>query len=288
MIAPMKLQLTTVRKAFLELIMAVYGPWYLLRAPSGNWHICWCHNIHDEQAMESFLIDDEVDDEYCFPTRRAALKEILKSLDSEIEAGGAGYVAARQRARDSLLSVNEQDPAAAQNDFSGTSYETELIENWIFSDRREVNAKLTAAKRRAAYVAGCAEQERRERVFEQIVRAFGDQVVEEMNAAIERAWLAGAPKSSLTAHGLKVGDAVPMPQLAIVSGRAVFYSPGRAKHLLVRTPLSKRDTIKGYVNHWQHSTWVDVVVPAIAQIIDRFEREAQTLPPRGSSGPEVP
>lgn len=281
MIARMKPQLTTVRKAFLKLIMAVYGPWYLLRAPSGNWHICWYHNAHDEQAMESFLID-EVDDEYCFSTRRAALKEILKSLDSEIEAGGAGYREARLRAMDSLISVmDEQDAASAQNDFSGSCEETRLIETWFWSDRNE-------AKARDAYAAARAEQDRRELVFEHIVRTFGEQVIEAINAAIESAWLAEAPKSRRTATGLKAGETLLMPQLAITNGRTVFRIPGRAKHLSVRTPLSKRDTIKGYVNHWQHSTWQDVVVPAIAQIIARLELEAQAVPPRGSSRPEVP
>jgi hypothetical protein len=282
-------KLSPIRTAFLKLIMASYGPWYLLRGPSGNWHTCWHYDADNEQAMESYLIDDDVDGSYWFSTRRAALKEIIKSLESEIEGGGAWYIAARQRARDSLISVtNEQDPAAAQNDFSGTSDEKELIEAWIHADRREADTKHTAAKERAAYVAACAEQERRERVFEEVVLAFGDQVIEEMNAAIESAWLAGAPKSRRTAHGLKAGEPVPMPQLATVSGRAVFYIAGRSKPLPVKTPLSKRDTSKGYVTHWKHSAWLDVVVPAIAQIIDRLEWEAQAVPPRGSRRPEVP
>lgn len=283
-------KLSPIRTAFLKLIMASYGPWYLLRGPSGNWHTCGHYDADDEQAMESYLIDDDdVDERRCFATRRAALKAILKSLDSEIEAGDAGYIADRRRVRDSLISVTkDQDPGAAQNDFSGTLDETQLIDAWIHSDRRDADAKLAAAKERAVYAAACAEQERRERVFEQVVRVFGDRGIEEMNAAIENAWLAGAPKSRRTAHGQKAGDAVPMPHLAIVSGRAVFCIPGRAKHMPVRTPLSKRDTSKGYVNHWLHSTWLDGVVPAIAQIIDRLDLEAQEGLHRGSSRSEVP
>ncbi|MES2017001.1 MAG: hypothetical protein V4484_10945 [Pseudomonadota bacterium] len=283
----MNQKLSPIRTAFLKLIMASYGPWYLLRGPFGNWYTCSHYDAENEQAMESYLIDDDdddVDESYCFTTRRAALKEILKTLDSEIDdGGGAGYVAARQRARDSLIApTDEQDPVAAQNDFSGTADETQLVEAWIRLDQYEAHAKVTAAKRRATYVAACAEQERRERVFEQVAFAFGDQVIEEINAAIANAWLAGGPKTTRTAHGLKEGDAVPMPQLAIVSGRAVFCISGRVKHLPVKTPLSKRDTSKGYVNYWKHSTWLDFVVPAIAQIIDRHEQEAQTVTSHGS------
>jgi hypothetical protein len=40
-------------------------------------------------------------------------------------------------------------------------------------------------------------------------------------------------------------------------------------------------------NHWQHPTWVDIVIPAIAQIIGRFERGVEAVPPR-SIKPEVP
>lgn len=282
-------KLSPIRTAFLKLIMARYGPIYLLRRPSGNWHTCWHYDAHDERAMESYLIDDDVDGPSCFSTRRAALREILRSLDSEIEAGGVGYVTQRQRARDSLiLSTNEEDPAAVQNEFSGTSDETQLIEDWMRSDRSAAHAKAKEAKRRAAHVAACAEQERRERVFEQILMAFGEQVVEEINAAIKRAWLEQPPKSRRTAHGQKAGEVMPMPQLAIVSGRAVFYSPGRAKPLPVRTPLSAPDMRYGHKNHWQHPTWVDIVIPAIAQIIDWFERDAPAAPLRVSKRAELP
>lgn len=118
--------------------------------------------------------------------------------------------------------------------------------------------------------------------------AFGDQVVEEINAAIERAWLEQPPKSRRTAHGQKAGKVMPMPQLAILSGRTVFYSPGRAKPLPVRTPLSAPDMRYGYKNHWQHPTWQDVVTPAIAEIVDRLEREAQAMPLRRSKRADVP
>jgi hypothetical protein len=285
----MNQKLSPIRTGFLKLIMASYGPWYLLRLPCGDWYTCWHHDVHDERAMESYLIDDDMDGPSCFSTRREALREILRSLDSEIEAGGIGYVAERQRARDSLiLSTNEEDPALVQNEFSGTSDETQLIEDWMRSDRYEAHAQATKAKRHATHVAACAEQERRERVFEQIVMAFGDQVVEEINAVIRRAWLEQPPKSRRTAHGQKAGGIMPMPQLAIVSGHAVFCSPGRAKHVPVRTPLSKRDDMKGYENHWKHSTWVDIVVPAIAQIIDRLEREAPAAPLRVSKRAAIP
>jgi len=281
--------LSPIRTAFLKLIMARYGPIYLLRGPSGSWHACWSDDAHDERAMESYLIDDGMDAPSCFSTRREALREILRSLDSEIEAGGVGYVAERQRARDSLiLSTNEEDRAAVKNEFSGTLAETELIEAWMRSDRYEAHAKATAAKRHAAHLAACAEQERRERVFEQILMAFGDQVVEEINAAIKGAWLEQPPRSRRTAHGQKAGEVMPMPQLAIVSGRAVFYSPGRAKPLPVRTPLSAPDMRYGHKNHWQHPTWVDIVAPAIGQIVDRLEGEARVLPPRSIKGPKVP
>ncbi|CAH0304721.1 hypothetical protein SRABI118_04535 [Massilia sp. Bi118] len=271
------------------MIMARYGPIYLLRGPSGSWHTCWSNDAHDELAMESYLIDDGMDGPSCFSTRREALREILRSLDSEIEAGGVGYVGERQRARDSLiLSTNEEDPSAVPNEFSGTLAETQLIEAWMGSDRYEAHVKATAAKRHAAHVAACAEQGRRERVFEQIVMVFGNQVVEEINAAIKRAWLEQPPRSRRTAHGQKAGEVMPMPQLAIASGRAAFYSPGRAKPLPVRTPLSAPDMRYGHKNHWQHPTWVDIVIPAVAQIIDRFEQDAPVAPLRVSKGAELP
>lgn len=281
----MSQKLSPLRAAFLKLIMAHYGPWYLLRSPFGSWHMSWHYDVEDERVMESYLInDDGVDQKYGFPTRRAALKEILKSLDEEIAAGaGASYIEARQRVRDSLISVmSEQDPVATQNDFFGTPYESRLIEYWIHLDRCAADEKRVAAKQHAAFKATCAEQERRERAFEHVVRVFGDKVIEEINAAIESAWLIGSPKASRTAHGLTAGELMPMPQLARLSERVVFCSPGRANHLPVKTPLSKRDTRHGYENHWKHSTWVNMVIPAVAQIIDRFEREAQAVAPPGT------
>ena len=286
----MNYKLSPLRAAFLKLIMAEYGPWYLLRSPSGRWHTSWHYDVDDEQAMESYLIDDDVDEKYGFPTRRAALKEILESLDAEIEAGaGERYMQARQRVRDSLVSIiDEQEPAAMQNDFSGSAEEAALIESWLGSDRHEVELKIAREKQSAAFKAVCAEQQRREQVFEHVVQVFGNKAIEEINAAIANAWLVGSPKSSRTVHGLTAGEAMPMPQLARVSGRVVFCSPGRANHLPVKTPLSKRDTRHGYENHWKHSTWVDIVIPAVAQIIDRLELEAQTMPYRGSKRTEVP
>ena len=286
----MNYKLSPLRAAFLKIIMAHYGPWYLLRSPSGSWHTSWHYDVEDEGAMESYLInEDDVDEKYGFPTRRAALKEILKSLDEEIAAGaGASYIEARQRVRDSLISVmSEQDPVATQNNFSGTPDETRLIEYWIHLDRCAADEKLAAAQQHAAHKATCTEQERRERAFEHVVRVFGDKVIEEINAAIENAWLIGSPKSSRTVHGLTAGESMPMPQLARLSGRVVFCSPGRANHLPVKTPLSKRDTRHGYEDHWKHSTWVDIVIPAVAQIIDRLEREAQAVVPPGTERPKV-
>ncbi|GAA5012430.1 hypothetical protein GCM10025794_00470 [Massilia kyonggiensis] len=268
--------------------MARYGPWYLLRGQSGKWHTCWWHVPHDEKAMESFIFNDDSLDEDCFPTRREALKEILRSLDSEIGAGGAGYITARQRVRDSLISnTNEHDAGVAQNEFLGTPDEAALIEEWIRSDQREAAEYLAAAKRRATFEAACTEQERRERVFEEIVRVFGARAIEEINAAIEDAWLTGQPKISRTVDGLKRDETMPMPQLAVISGAVVFCSSSRATPIPVRTPLSKRDAMNGYVPHWKHSTWLGIVIPALVRIIDRLEREAQASPPNGTKNPEL-
>jgi len=275
-------KLSPIRQAFLKLIMASYGPWYLLRLPSDEWHLCWCHNVYDEQAMTSYLIDDGTGGSHCFSTRIEALKEVLKSLDSEIADGGAGYIKARQRALESLVvATNEQDPAAVQNAFAGTSDETDLIEAWLSSDRSQAHEKRMAAKRRATFLAACTEQERREQAFELVARVFADQVAGEVNDAIESAWVAGEPKSVRNAPGLKAGDPMPMPRLAISAGRAVFDIPGRAKHMPVKTPLSKRHTSQGYVSHWQHPTWLNLVVPAVARIIDRLEQEAKVVSPSG-------
>jgi len=278
---PMSQKLSLLRAAFLKLIMGHYGPWYLLRSPFGSWHTSWHYDVEDERAMESYLINDDVDEKYGFPTRRAALKEILKSLDEEIAAGaGASYIEARQRVRDSLISaMSEQDPVATQNDFFGTPYEARLIEYWIHLDRCAADEKRAAAKQHAAFKATWAEQERRERAFEHVVHVFGEKVIVEINTAIESAWLIGSPKANRTVHGLTAGELMPMPQLARLSGQVVFCSPGRANHLSVKTPLSRRDTRHGYANHWKHSTWVNIVIPAVAQIIDRLELEAQSAAP---------
>ena len=271
----MKAKLTPLRTAFLPLVMAKFGPWYLLHAPTGNWHPLWHHWVFDDKVMESFFMGDGsvVSDE--FPSMDEALREIIRSLDGEIELGDTHYAAPRQRAMDRLVSiVGNPAMTSGQNDFAGTKAEADLIESWLASDRQEAENRQRAAKKYADYMASCAEQDRREQAFETVLAVFGPQVIEEVNAAIISAWQANAPTSRRTAHGQKAGEIAPMPQLAITPRGAVFQIPGRKAPVRIKTPLSKRDALEGFAEHWKHPTWVEVVVPAMRGIIEKLERTA--------------
>ena len=257
--------------------MDEFGPWYLLRAPTGNWHPLWHHWMLDDTAMESFFMGDGSAFSDEFPSMDEALRVIIRSLDDEIAEGGTHYAASRQRAMDHLLSYRgKPDTTREQNQFAGTKGELDLIESWLSYDRREAQAKRRATSEREAYIAACAEQDRREQAFETVLALFGTQVVEEANAAILDAWQANAPTSRRTAHGQKAGDILPMPQLAMTTKGAVLQTPGRGAAVRIKTPLSKRDNLKGYVDHWKHPTWVEVVVPAVRRIIERLEFEARS------------
>jgi hypothetical protein len=269
----MKAKVTSLRTAFLQLVMDKFGPWYLVRAPSENWHPLWHHWMLEDKALEAFFMGDGSAFSDEFPSIDEALREIIRSLDDEIAAGGTHYVAIRQRAMASLVSnVGKSAAEAEQNNFAGTDAEADLIKHWLDYDQREAEAKQRAARARKAYDAACAEQNRREEAFERVLATFGTQVIEEVNTVIRDAWQANMPTSRRTAHGYNAGEIAPMPQLAITPRGAVFQVEGRTTYLRIKTPLSKRDASKGYVDHWKHPTWVEVVVPAMREIIEKLER----------------
>lgn len=276
----MNQMLSPTRQAFLALIMGCYGPVYVLHGPTGNWHLCWFHDAYDDRAMRSYLLQDDDQATNSYLNQHAALKAALESIDSEISAGAVGYEEVRQRLLDDLVSImTEPDAVGPKNTFSGTTEESSLVDAWHRLDRQEADRKREAKRKREEFDMILAEQARREQAFDLIIQAFGEEAVEEINAAIEQVWATHVPKATRARPGLKVGDTLPMPRLVLKSGRASFQCSSRATAVPARTPLSKPDWQKGFVPHWHHVTWTAVVIPTIEVIINRLADEASKALP---------
>lgn len=271
----MNQMLSPTRQAFLALIMGSYGPVYVLYGPAGAWHLCWFHDAYDDLAMRSYLLEDDEQGTNSYSDQHTALKAALESIDSEISAGAVGYDEVRQRLLDDLVSILSEPAAVGpKNKFSGTTEESRLVDAWHRLDRQEVDRKREAKRKREEFDKILAEQVRREQAFDLIIQAFGEEAVDEINAAIEQAWATHVPKATRARPGLKVGDTLPMPRLVLKSGRASFHCPSRATAVPARTPLSKPDWQKGFVPHWHHVTWTAVVIPAMEVIVNRLADEA--------------
>ena len=235
----MNQMLSQTRQAFLALVMGSYGPVYVLYGPAGFWHLCWFHDAYDDQAMRSYLLEDDEQRTNSYSNQHTVLKAALESIDSEISAGAVGYDEVRQRLLDDLVSVlNEPGTVGPKNKFSGTTEESRLVDAWHRLDRQEVDRKRETERKREEFDKILAEQVRREQAFDLIIQAFGEEAVDELNVAIEQAWSTHVPKATRARPGLKVGDTLPMPRLILKSGRASFHCPGRATAVPARTPLS--------------------------------------------------
>lgn len=272
--------LDRVRLLCLRSVMADYGPWYLLRMPSGLWSIAWVHTLQSRERLEwHFLQSESVDGEYTFDTRADAMREIINSFDKEVHANPAGNTAYRSAAVQALGRLLSGAMEETQNDFAGTPAESRLLRSWLEDDEYQANLKKAAIALLAARQAAAAEQDRRERVFDQIVRVFGAKAVEEINHAIGQVWQEMAPTIKRAARGISAGSPLPMPQLMIINGRPAF-DCGRAKPLPIRTPLSKPDALDVFRSHWKNPAW-QRAEGLIGAIIDRLEVEAKTLPSSG-------
>lgn len=265
-------RLDALRQLYLRSIVATYGPWYLIHMPSGLWSIAWCHTIHCRERLEGHLLEtDEVDGQYTFATRAAALKGIIASFDEDHNTSSDNNYPERTEAVNALAGLLSGAVPESTNQFTGTPAEANLLDMWDIEDRGERNLKKAIAAAEAAHDAATAEQERRERVFKHILEYHGTRVIDEINGVIAKVWRDLKP----TVKGK--ADAMPMPQLAVIEERLVFEC-GRAKPTPVRTPQSKREW-KVIMSHWKNPAWQEVE-RLIAPIIDRFEAEARFVRPK--------
>lgn len=138
---------------------------------------------------------------------------------------------------------------------------------------REAQERYLAQKTR--YEQELAEWKKHIKTFQAVASMFGEDLIRDCNAAINTVWTERKP---VWPNGKKKDQPRAMPYLAITDGFVLLFTgnrPGDSRK--IRTPLMNNFSMSGVEAFWQYTEWKDVVVPALAAVIDGYAKKLQPL-----------
>lgn len=141
------------------------------------------------------------------------------------------------------------------------------------SEKRQREADERYRAQQAQYSQQVAALQAHIKTFQAIAATFGEELIRDCNAAINAVWDERKP---VWPNGQKKGQPRAMPYLAVAEGTVLLFTgnrPGDSQK--IRTPLVKRLTVSGSEPYWRYTEWQDVVVPALAAVIDRYSKNLQ-------------
>jgi hypothetical protein len=118
------------------------------------------------------------------------------------------------------------------------------------------------------------QQMEREQTFKAVIEAFGQNVVEDCNAAIKRVWQESKP---VFPTGIRKGEARAQPYLYLGDGQLLLFTGNHAGDgRKIKTPLSKKASYYGTPEpYWRYPEWATLAVSALSQVIEGYARQLQ-------------